>query len=99
MFSPVARFIVQGNSMAPAFKDTERLLINRLIYKFRSPEPGEIVVLRHPQNRQMFLLKRILRIDDSGFFVISEDLEAGNDSRSFGAVKRGDIIGKYLARY
>ena len=95
-----ARFIVEGNSMAPVFLHGERLLVNKLNYLMRSPRAGEVVILRHPQERNRMLLKRIAQVHDKETLsVISEDLENGTDSRSFGPVKKKDIIGRALFRY
>ncbi|MDF2924767.1 MAG: sipS [Paenibacillaceae bacterium] len=45
LFAP---FIVDGPSMEPNFHTAERLIVNKIIYKFRAPERGEVVVFHAP---------------------------------------------------
>ena len=39
---------VEGTSMLPTLQDGERYLINRVVYRFRDPQPGDIVELKMP---------------------------------------------------
>lgn len=50
---------VAGDSMAPTLADTNWYLLNRLVYRFREPNPGDIVVLSDPQTRG-YAIKRIV---------------------------------------
>jgi signal peptidase I len=50
---------VVGRSMMPTLHDTERCLLNRWVYHFRSPHPGDIVVLRDPTDQKL-AVKRIV---------------------------------------
>lgn len=55
--------IVKGQSMEPTLVSNERLFVNKIIYEFKSPQNGEIVVLRDPtegMGRKDFLVKRII---------------------------------------
>lgn len=98
MFFPVTRFIVEGNSMKPAFKPGEHLLINKVIYKIKKPQRGDVIVLRDPRDARRLLLKRISEIQNEAFEVISDNID-GSDSRTFGAVNGENIIGKVFFRY
>ncbi len=51
--------IVEGNSMEPIVSNGERLLVNKIIYRFSTPERGDIVVLKTGDNRAEYL-KRIV---------------------------------------
>ncbi len=42
-------FLVQGDSMEPSLHDGERLLVDKVTYRFRSPERGEIIVFSTPK--------------------------------------------------
>lgn len=54
-------YLVEGESMEPTLYTNERLLVNKLVYRFRDPLPGEIVVLRSPtQGRD--LIKRVVAV-------------------------------------
>ncbi len=50
---------VEGNSMLPALQDGERYLINRIVYRFRDPQPGDIVEINTPDSGD-FSVKRII---------------------------------------
>lgn len=50
---------VSGDSMSPTFTDGQLGLANRLIYFWREPVPGEVVVIRMAGRRMMYM-KRVL---------------------------------------
>jgi signal peptidase I len=50
---------VEGNSMLPALQDGERYLINRIVYRFRDPQPGDIVKINMPGSGD-FSVKRVI---------------------------------------
>ncbi|OHA46431.1 MAG: hypothetical protein A3A80_03505 [Candidatus Terrybacteria bacterium RIFCSPLOWO2_01_FULL_44_24] len=84
--------------MAPAFLKGERLVISFLPYFFGGPKIGDVVVLRHPQQKNLLLLKRINDIKDNKYTVIGDNLN-GTDSRTFGLIDRKNIVGKFVAKY
>lgn len=53
-------FYVKGASMEPSFYDHEYLIIDEISYRFDSPERGDIVVFRYPNDPQQFFIKRIV---------------------------------------
>ncbi len=57
LFKP---FYVKGASMEPNFFDKEYLIIDELSYYFRTPERGEVVVFKYPENPKEYFLKRII---------------------------------------
>ena len=62
---------VDGFSMEPTLQDRDRLIINRLVYRFGDPRPGDIVMLYYPRNPAMLFVKRV--IAKEGDTVRSED--------------------------
>jgi signal peptidase I len=101
---PITRYVVEGESMEPAYHAGDRLLVNRVAYVFSPPREGDVVVLRDPERRGRYLLKRIARPParlpaDGRFYVLGDNAPASRDSRSFGAVKRDAIVGKAWTRY
>jgi nickel-type superoxide dismutase maturation protease len=85
--------------MVPAYQPGDRLVVNRLAYLFRRPRPGDVVVLRDPQVAGRLLLKRVVAADGDGVVVLGDNAAGSRDSRSFGPVRRRDIVGKALLRY
>jgi signal peptidase I len=57
LFKP---FYVKGASMEPNFYEKEYLIIDEITYRLRSPERGEVVVFRYPENPKEYFLKRII---------------------------------------
>jgi signal peptidase I len=55
-------FLVEGSSMYPTLNDRERLFVNKLVYRFREPRRGEIVVFRYPANPRKNFIKRVIGI-------------------------------------
>jgi signal peptidase I len=53
-------FYVKGASMEPNFFDHEYLIIDELSFRLRSPERGEIVVFRYPNDPRQFFIKRVV---------------------------------------
>ncbi len=44
----VQSIIVEGPSMNPSFDDGERILVNKVLYKFREPARGDVIILHPP---------------------------------------------------
>ncbi|MFO7919012.1 MAG: signal peptidase I [Anaerolineae bacterium] len=70
---------VEGQSMEPNLHDNQRLIIEKVTYRFRAPERGDIVVLRPPQKSSEPLIKRVvglpgerLEIHDGRVYVDDE---------------------------
>jgi signal peptidase I len=55
-----ARVRVDGFSMVPTLQDGEYVLVNRLAYKTRLPERGDIIVFVSPQTQDLDLIKRVI---------------------------------------
>lgn len=53
---------ITGDSMFPTLVNGERVVVEKVTYKSRQPERGEIVVFRSLQNDRTFLIKRVIAI-------------------------------------
>jgi signal peptidase I len=51
---------VDGFSMAPTLEDQDRLIVNKLIYEYRDPQPGDIVMLYYPVDPDRLFVKRLI---------------------------------------
>lgn len=74
-----APFIVEGGSMEPNFHTGERLIVNKLIYDFRKPERGEIVIFHAPAGldyikRVIALPGETVKIQDNKVYVNGKEL-------------------------
>jgi signal peptidase I len=55
-----ARVRVDGFSMVPTLQDGEYVLVNRLAYRNKLPERGDIIVFASPQSTDLDLIKRVI---------------------------------------
>ena len=55
------RFRVTGESMLPVLKPGDVVLADLLAYRHSHPQPGDIVIARHPLRRDVILIKRAFR--------------------------------------
>lgn len=51
-------YIVDGPSMKPNFHTGERIIVNKLLYEFREPKRGEVIVFHAPDNKDF--IKRVV---------------------------------------
>ncbi|HHV57772.1 MAG TPA: signal peptidase I [Firmicutes bacterium] len=58
----VQSFIVTGPSMEPTLHSGERLLINKFIYRFTQPKPGDIVVFHPAVRPRDDYIKRVIAV-------------------------------------
>ena len=52
-------WVVHGDSMAPALRDGDRVVVDLWTYRQRRPHPGEIVLFRGPRSVPNVLVKRV----------------------------------------
>jgi signal peptidase I len=128
---------VEGQSMEPSLHSEQRLVVEKLSYRFHGPQRFDIVVLKVPSQGEELLIKRVvglpgetIEIKDGGVYIDGERLEepftdehtqAGrhgqvtvpplhvfvlgdnrdrsNDSRSFGPVPIENVIGRAWLSY
>ncbi len=58
----VQLYVVDGESMFPTLHHMDRLLVNKIVYRLRQPQPGEIIVLEDPANPRRQLIKRVIAV-------------------------------------
>lgn len=103
-WSPVTRYVVEGPSMEPAYRARDRVLVNRLAYRSRTPAVGDVVVLRDPEARERFLLKRVAvapgaPLAPGWVYLLGDNLGSSRDSRAFGPVLASDVVGRAWFKY
>lgn len=69
----ISNYLVQsvkvvGSSMFPTLHDSDHYLLNRWVYRFRSPSRQDIVVIRDP-SAQCFAVKRIIGVGGDSVFL------------------------------
>lgn len=90
------RIRVTGRSMEPTLHDGEFVLVNP---RRRIPRAGRLAVARHPTMRddstgdRLLVIKRVGHTDERGVHLISDNPTEGTDSRTWGPVPPGDMVG------
>ena len=128
---------VEGQSMEPNLHSNQRLVVEKLSYRFHGPRRFDVVVLRLPSQGEELLIKRVvglpgetIEIRDGQVFINDDSLDEGfvpgetrpgraervtvpplhvyvlgdnrnhsNDSRSFGPVPIENIVGRAWLSY
>ena len=98
---------VTGPSMEPTLRSGELVLISARAYRVRKPRVGELVAARPAAAWGRAVIKRLAglphqRVEVDGqqwmlgedeFFLLGDHLRHSEDSRTFGPVTRGELIG------
>ena len=58
----VEAFWIPSGSMIPTLQINDRVLVNKFIYRFTEPKPGDIVVFQSVDNEDEDLIKRVVAV-------------------------------------
>ncbi|MFK0114350.1 nickel-type superoxide dismutase maturation protease [Streptomyces sp. NPDC090994] len=61
--------------------------------------PGDVVVLRHPFQQDLLVVKRAVELREGGWWVRGDNAYAGGDSTDYGAVPEELVLGRVRLRY
>ncbi len=61
---------VDGKSMFNTLKDGEKLLLNKVVYKLREPQKGEIIIFEYPLDKKDQMIKRVIAIEGDTIEII-----------------------------
>ncbi|MFI2430895.1 nickel-type superoxide dismutase maturation protease [Streptomyces sp. NPDC018693] len=86
---------VTGPSMVPTLHEGDQLLVR---YGARV-RVGDVVVLRHPFQQDLLVVKRAVERRDGGWWVLGDNAYAGGDSTDYGTVPDELILGRVRFRY
>ena len=56
----VSPFVVDGESMHPTFENLDYLIVDEIVYAFKAPARGDVIVFRYPGDPKVFYIKRII---------------------------------------
>jgi len=65
---------VKGSSMEPSFQDGEYLLTNKIDYRFKTPQRGDVIVFKAPQNEEYDYIKRIIGLPGETVSIINSQV-------------------------
>ncbi|MGW2029725.1 MULTISPECIES: nickel-type superoxide dismutase maturation protease [Streptomyces] len=86
---------VTGPSMVPTLHHGDQLLV-RYAGVVR---PGDVVVLRHPFQQDLLVVKRAVERREGGWWVLGDNPYAGGDSTDYGVVPEELILGTARFRF
>ena len=87
---------VTGPSMVPTLHHGDRL---RGPVRGAASGPGDVVVLRHPFQQDLLVVKRAVERREGGWWVLGDNPYAGGDSTDYGAVPDELVLGRVRCGY
>ncbi len=66
LYQPVR---VEGTSMLPRLEDSDRLFINKFVYRISAIERGDIVVFRYPRDPEKSYIKRVVGLPGDRLWI------------------------------
>lgn len=91
------RFVVENRSMLPTLQPHDLVFVDVAAYRTDLPKEDDIVVVTHPHNPQLTIIKRVQFLDETGRCYLVSDNAAdpeSRDSRSFGFVPPENLVGR-----
>ncbi|SEN49857.1 nickel-type superoxide dismutase maturation protease [Actinacidiphila rubida] len=90
---------VTGPSMAPTLLHGDWLLIQKVSSGAALVREGDVVVLRHPLQQDLLIVKRAVERRDGGWWVMGDNRFVENDSREFGTVPDELVLARARGRF
>lgn len=78
--------------MEPNFEDGDYLLIDELSYRFSSPERGDVIVFRYPNDPSQFFIKRIVGLPSETVEIKNNMVKVYNRDKPEGFVLEEDYL-------
>lgn len=92
---PFTRVRIVGPSMEPTMRNGDWWFVRRT----RRLRPGDAALMVHPRRPEALVVKRLVRRDPEGWWVLGDNAEMSEDSRQFGPVPQDLIVGRLVRRY
>ena len=73
-------FIVSGASMEDTFRNNEYLIVDQISYHINSPNRGDVVIFRYPQDPSKFFIKRVIGVPGDTVTVEGDQVIISNES-------------------
>ncbi|MFF3729735.1 nickel-type superoxide dismutase maturation protease [Streptomyces sp. NPDC002476] len=86
---------VTGPSMVPTLQHGDWLLV----HYGATVRPGDVVILRHPFQQDLLIVKRAVERRRGGWWVLADNTFAGGDSTDYGTVPEEFVLARARVRY
>ncbi|HZM80048.1 MAG TPA: S26 family signal peptidase [Candidatus Limnocylindrales bacterium] len=90
---PLFAALVQGPSMAPTLRHGDAVMVRQ---GGRPIRPGDVVVARFLSRPDLLVVKRAVRREPDGWWVMGDNEFVTDDSRAYGVA---EIVGRVVLRY
>ena len=90
---------INGASMEPNFHNGEYILTNKILYKFRNPIRGDVVIFKSPMNKEIDYIKRVIGLPGDTVSLHDNSLWVNGEKVEEPYLAQGTTIfgGSYLA--
>jgi nickel-type superoxide dismutase maturation protease len=92
------RYRVNGASMQPLLCADDEVLVDRQAYRLQSPQLGDIVILRHPTQAGLEIIKRVIEVHEDGRYRLLGDNPDPAQNSSY-LVSPTLILGRVTSRF
>jgi phage repressor protein C with HTH and peptisase S24 domain len=89
---PFFRFRVSGNSMAPSYKNGDKVVL----FNWGRISKGDVVIFR---KENIDMMKRVVDKSSAGFEMRGDNAAESTDSGEFGPVEKTKVVGRVLFKY
>ncbi len=72
---------VEGSSMEKSFYNGQYLVVNKVLYHFRSPDRGDVIIFHPPPSTDSVYIKRIIGLPSDHVSIVS--INDGGDGRVY----------------
>jgi nickel-type superoxide dismutase maturation protease len=90
---------VTGPSMVPTLLHGDWLLIQYVRRAAEEIREGDVVILRHPLQQDLLIVKRAAQRREGGWWVLGDNAFVENDSREFGTVPDELVVARGRGRF
>jgi nickel-type superoxide dismutase maturation protease len=90
---------VTGPSMVPTLLHGDWLLVQYVRNAGGEVREGDVVVLRHPLQQDLLIVKRAAERCEGGWWVLGDNAFVENDSREFGVVPDEMVVARGRGRF
>ncbi|MBD3334482.1 MAG: nickel-type superoxide dismutase maturation protease [Candidatus Eisenbacteria bacterium] len=91
------RFRISGCSMRPTLGPDDSVWVDLRAYRRRRPAVGETILVRHPFQSDVRMVKRVADVaEDGSCFVKGDNPQESTDSSSFGWIPSRLVLGRVL---
>ena len=91
-------FKIPTQSMSPSILAGDRILLNKSIYKIKSPQRGDVIVFIYPDDRRLFYIKRIVALPGDTVEINDNKLLVNDQPLDYNAITLPPELSLHLGK-